>query len=71
MPVVPERCLTQDGVVGEPGVQMDRPWEGDFALQARGWVCCGIRPAACRTAACWSAAASDDFTLPVWCVNPL
>lgn len=74
MPVVPERCLAQDGLMGEPGVQMDRPRDGHCALPASGQVCSGIKPppAASRTAACWS----DQLclmisTLPIWCVNPI
>lgn len=66
MPVVPERCPAQDGVVGEPGVQMDRPWDGHCSPPASGQVRSGIRPppAASRTAACWSAAVSDAFNAP-------
>lgn len=66
MPVVPERCPAWDGVVGEPGVQMERPWEGHCAPLASGQACSGTRPppATARATACCSAAASDDLNTP-------
>lgn len=42
MPVVPERRLAQDGVVGETEVQMDRTRGGHCALPASEQVCSAI-----------------------------
>lgn len=73
MPVVPERCPAQDGVVGEPGVQMGRPQDGHWARPASGQVCSGIQgpPAASRTAGAGLQLCLMILTLPTWCVNPV
>lgn len=72
MPVVPERCLAQDGVVGEAEVRMDRARDGHYALPASEQVCSAISHLLLPPG--WLRAGLQPCLIvsapPLWCADP-